>query len=282
MKRAFLLVPIAAAAGLLWWIASDATEAAPPAGELGSQRAAPAQPASFAAEAPPPRAEEPPAAAQELAPAVEPQPQRKPQPKHYAGIVVRKADGTLLDNVVVQALDPEAQSLGRKTTQQGRFELGPDVLTGRVGMLLFTWRDPRSEARGDNPVREVSTRIDPSKLDMPADQIKVELDTGWIIRGKVVDADDGQPITSAMVSERELEVARSRVDGTFIARDFDPTLSPVRLVVEGNGWMTGTADVAAPPAGSWAATAEVVLAHYDPGPDPTMPAEPRPERIRPK
>src|SRR5262245_2476611 len=282
MKRALLLIPIAAAAGLVWWLASDAPEAAPPAGELGSQRAAPAQPAGFADEAAAPRAEEPPAPAQALAPAVEPQPQRKPPPTHYAGIVVRKADGTLLDNVIVQALDPDGQALGRKGTQQGRFELGPDVLTGRVGMLRFTWRDPRSEARGDNPVREVSTRIDPSKLNMPADEIKVELDTGWIIRGKVVDADDHEAITAAKVSERDLEVARSRVDGTFIARDFDPTLSPVRLVVEGNGWVTATTDVAAPATGSWVANAEVVLAHYDPGPDPTLPAEPRPERIRPK
>ncbi|HEX5011050.1 MAG TPA: hypothetical protein VFY71_11680 [Planctomycetota bacterium] len=281
MKRALLLLPIAAAAGLVWWLASDAPEAAPPAGEFGSQRAAPAQPAGFAAEAPPPRAEEPPAPSQELAPAAEPQPQRKPPPTHYAGIVVRKADGTLLDNVTVQALDPESQPLGRKGTQQGRFEFGPDVLTGRVGMLHFTWRDPRSEARGDNPVREVSTRVDPATLNMPPDQIKVELDTGWIIRGKVVD-EDNEAITAATVRERDLEVARSRLDGTFIARDFDPTLSPVRLVVEGNGWATATADVAAPANGSWVANAEVVLAHFDPGPDPTLPAEPRPERIRPK
>lgn len=280
MKRALLILPIAAAAGLVWWLAAGATEAAPPAGELGSQRAAPAQPAGFAAEAPPQHVEAAPAPAQALAPQVEPQPQRKRPPTQLAGIVVRKADGTLLDNVIVQALGDDGQPMGRKPTAQGRFELGPDILTRPASFLTFTWRDPRSVARNESPVRQVSTRIDPAKLDTPADQIKVELDTGWIIHGKVVD-EDSEPIAAAKVTERDLELASSRVDGTFIARDLDPTLSPVHLVVEANGWVTSTADVAAPAAGSWVASVQVVLAHEEPGPDPSPPAE-LPKRVAPR
>jgi hypothetical protein len=280
MKRALLLLPIAAAAGLVWWLASGDTEAAPPAGELGSQHAAPAQPAGFAAEAPPPRPEDASAPAQALAPAVEPQPQRPRAPTQCAGIVVRKADGTLLDNVIVQAVGADGQPMGRRGTQQGRFELGPDILTRPASFLTFTWRDPRSEARGESPVRQVSTRVDPARLDTPADQIKVELDTGWIIRGKVVDEDQA-PITAAKVTERDIDVAHSRLDGTFIARDFDPTLSPARLVVEGNGWVTSTADVAAPAPGSWVASVQVVLVREEPGSDPSPPEE-LPKRIPPR
>jgi|KBSSwiStaDraftv2_1062776.scaffolds.fasta_scaffold127378_3 hypothetical protein len=277
MKRALLLFAIAAAAGLVWWLASDAPEVAPSAGGPSSQRAAPSQPPGFAAEAPPPRVEDTPAPAQELAPQVEPQPQRAQGPTRLAGIVERKADGTLLDDVLVQALGVDGEPMGRRPTKQGRFEIGPDILIRPASLLSFTWRDPRSEAHGENPVRQVGTRIDPARMNMPADQIKVELDTGWIIRGKVVD-EDGDAIAGAKVTERDIEVARSRVDGTFIARDFDPGVSPVRLVVEGNGWVTATADVAAPAPGSWVATAQVVLAHEEPGPDPSPPEE-QPKRI---
>jgi hypothetical protein len=281
MKRALLLLPIAAAAGLAWWLASDTPQAGQPAGELGSQHAAPAQPAGFAAEAPPPRPEAAPAPAEALAPAVEPQPQRVRPPTACSGIVVRKADGTLLDNVVVQAIGADGEPMGRRPTAQGRFELGPDILTRPASYLTFTWRDPRSEARGKSPARQVSIRIDPARLNTPADQIKVELDTGWIIRGTVVD-DENQAITAARVTERDIEVASSRLDGTFIVRDLDPNASPVRLVVGGNGWTTSTADVAAPAPGSWVATVQVVLVREVPPPDPSPPEEPQPQRIRPK
>jgi hypothetical protein len=107
-------------------------------------------------------------------------------------------------------------------------------------------------------------------MNMPAEQIKVTAGHG------LDHPRQGRGRGRRRDRRREGDRARHRGGAlaggrTFIARDFDPGVSSVRLVVEGNGWVTATADVAAPAPAPWVASVEVVLAHEEPGPDPSPP-----------
>ena len=280
MKRAWILLVLAAAAGLLWWLASGlGGEQAPGSGGVVQRPAAqpPAQAEGLGAQAPPEQAAPPPDSQPTVAVDAQPAASRPP---HYAGIVVRKVDGTLLAGAVVAALGADGALITRVTSPDGRFDFGPEVTSQAPASLEFTWRDRVSESRGDGSPREVTARLDPTRLQTPPDQIRVELDTGWIARGKVIDVDK-VAITAAKVSLGEVEVARSRVDGTFVVRDLDPNAGSIRFLVEGNGWFPNTADVPAPPQGQSATSFEVVLAQYEP-PDYQTPPDTRGTRNPPR
>jgi hypothetical protein len=236
-----------------------------------------AAPTFVAETAPAPAAEAPPEPVVP-APAEEP-PAPPPPPPRYAGIVVRVADGTLLPGVVVTALAADGTQITQVVSDDGRFGFGPDITAQAPAQLQFVWRDFAALSQGASNPREVSALVDPTQLTMPPDEIRIELDTGWIARGKVVD-DEGTPVTAATVMFGEAELAQSRVDGTFVVRDLDPALPSASFRVDGNGWVSASADVAAPPPGKWDSSFQVVLVRYVPPDAPREEDFPRRPGVR--
>lgn len=264
MMRVVLAIAALAVAVLVWWMVSDSSADMPqPGGELVAPQARPAKPGGFALDAPPARApsgeQAAPTGTDQAAPAPAP-----PPPARYAGITVRRSDGTLLSGVVVTAVAADSTVLARQTTDGGRFDFGPDVTVKHPVLLTFVWEGAGPpDAAGNPTVRQVSSHVQPDTLLTPLDQMRVVIDTGWNARGRVVDG-SGLAIVAASVSAGGAELGRSRLDGTVILRDLDRAASPVLLDVRANGWVTQAVEVAAPAEDGIESTFEVVLAPYVP------------------
>jgi hypothetical protein len=119
-------------------------------------------------------------------------------------VVVRSCDGTPLVNVAVRAcsgpdsVGRRAPLAGTHSDAEGRFHFGPEVVALAPRSLDFTWFEQRTQCdfdvvrsapTGRHVKREVPLPLAPN---LP-DGLRVELDTGWRLHGRLV-SPDGRPL----------------------------------------------------------------------------------------
>jgi hypothetical protein len=250
--RVGLLVALGALLGLLVWMThGEATEAAPrqpatapDAGELARLSADTVEEAPLAADT----ATQP--------DSLRPGATRAPQdpPARIAGRVLRRGDDAPLDGVEITVIADDARLrepaiVAVVTTANGYFDLPPDVVARRPHTLQFRWygsgpRQPSAPTAPLGPGFELTARAGRNsavalalgELRLPLDALEVWLDTGWIVRGRVVDS-EGHPVRFVRVvasgERRDLFDFGPQTDehGRFLLGDLDPA-QPLVLSLE--------------------------------------------------
>jgi len=211
-RRAALLLGLCALLGLLAWLMRADPEDTAPASTIAPathdvlQRPADEPPTAL------------PAGAQAAQPvALKPGARVAPgDPARIAGRVLRRGDDLPLDGVEItviadDALLREPAIVDTLRTKKGLFELPDRVVARRPHTLQFRWSpnvpfdslgptEPGDEASLGDSGRSASAIVHLDEVPGPLDALDVWLDTGWLVRGRVVDS-DGRPVPHVRLVE---------------------------------------------------------------------------------
>ena len=163
-------------------------------------------------------------------------------PARIAGRVLRRGDDAPLDGVEIAVIAEDA-TLGESAivatigSQKGAFEVPADAVARQPHTLQFTWSSGWRWTPDTRPVSGVlslgeigrssvaTVRLD--EVTTPLDALDVWLDTGWLVRGRVVDS-EGHPVShvqiDADVNRRDMRWLWPETDaqGCFLLGDLDP------------------------------------------------------------
>src|SRR5262245_30290149 len=180
-------------------------------------------------------------------------PLQAPALPRVAGIVVRAADGSPLDNVrLVPLLGGHDADFGEwfdAYTRGGRFELESDVVAQGVRALICTWTqlDTSFDFEGSTrPGRQLTQTVVLTDVDTPLDDLRITFDTGWDVRGRVLDG-EGQPVPTARLgTDRDASHVWCDDDGVFILRDVPWDDSDLVVSASARGYTSARSLVFAP------------------------------------
>ena len=246
-RRTALLLGLCGVLGLLAWLMRADPEAREPRAAL-----APAPDDLLR-----PQAEVPPAALPAVEPAAQPVALKaatrasSDAATRIAGRVLRRGDDLPLNDVEIlviadDALLHEPAIVQTLRTRNGAFELSPRLVALRPRTLQFNWspavRWPAEEppAPGDefsvgDTGRSAGAVVQLDETSGPLDALDVWIDTGWLVRGRVVDS-EGRPVPGVQLVEPGQPrdwLGRPETDaqGRFVLGNLDPA-KPLVLALE--------------------------------------------------
>jgi hypothetical protein len=253
MKRLAVIVAAILIFALVVWLAGGTSP-----DELGPETpplvapSAPAPPRGFAAERP--AVDEPTRTGPEQPASL--------APRTLGGVVLRASDESPLDAVVIVALAADSQrgsvEIGRVTAKLGRFAFGADVAAQNPQWLVLTWTAPAPRRNPSGAAsRKVEARITLAERSEPPGQLRLLLDTGWMVKGRVT-GQGGKPLASVAIEREGGTGAATNAAGEFVLRDLAPEDLSVSLKFMARSYRTATLVVA--PAAGGGLVSEVAVA----------------------
>jgi hypothetical protein len=164
------------------------------------------------------------------------------------GTVVRLSDGSPLRCAVYALIsDPKLGdhvSLATiSTDEQGRFVFGEDVAAHDPVGLSLGWQSGPNR-HGDPPDRKLLSGEHPVPPRGTRSPLRLTLDTGWLVRGRVVSS--GRfAVAEARLVAGDLS-CQSDGSGQFVLRDLDPAAERVTVTIRLNGQDVGRFKVERP------------------------------------
>jgi protocatechuate 3,4-dioxygenase beta subunit len=180
-------------------------------------------------------------------------------PPDLAGTVVRRADGTPLENVIVSALfdDQDHVPWDDFTDRGGRFELRSQGRTPigveaswHLGLEVSEKTSVSYDSAGkrtgppkfertvtfDGESRSETVRLVLRSGDLGRDNLLIEIDTGWNLTGYVGDA-AANPLQDALVviGASDGPAATTGTDGRFVIRDLPRDTGNLRVTASKDG-----------------------------------------------